>query len=516
MTEINLPMDSTPSQPEVTVSGKVTPVQKEHLGLLLLSLFLGFLFNLLFYDKVLGLSYPLYVIAVYAVLFWLLRQEQPLKFDWTWLWGIPVLALSFSYLFFTNQLFAVLNFLMVPVLLVAHTVLMASRNRYQWFSPLFLVDIVLGMIVRPLAHCLKPFPLLSKALKNRYHLGKAAVVFQVLAGLLAAVLLFIVIVPLLAAADDVFRHYVALLPNVFLGLNIGEFIFRMIIMIIVACLSFSYLWSLLVTRTVFNGVGAGQGERKALAFLNPVAVTAFLVLIDLLYVFFIAIQFSYLFGSLQYGLPQDFTYAEYARKGFFELLAVTLINLVVLLGNMNFVKASGSRADKAVKLLNTVLVIGTMLMLLSAHFRMSLYEEAYGLTYLRVLTHAFMGYLLVLFVATLSKIWVLKLGLLKSFIVISLLAYTLLNYLNIDRLIAENNIARYQQGNPIDILYLTTLSYEVVPQLVNFMQNTSERELAEKLEKGLTSKKQALEKEIPWQSFNLSRDRARKILFTIK
>ena len=93
---------------------------------------------------------------------------------------------------------------------------------------------------------------------------------------------------------------------------------------------------------------------------------------------------------------------------------------------------------------------------------------------------------------------------------------TLLNYLNIDRLIAENNIARYQQGNPIDILYLTTLSYEVVPQLVNFMQNTSERELAEKLEKGLTSKKQALEKEIPWQSFNLSRDRARKILFTIK
>ncbi|HWQ89676.1 MAG TPA: DUF4173 domain-containing protein, partial [Desulfitobacteriaceae bacterium] len=227
----------------------------------------------------------------------------------------------------------------------------------------------------------------------------------------------------------------------------------------------------------------------------------------------IAIQFSYLFGSLQYGLPQDFTYAEYARKGFSELIAVTLINLLILLGNMNLVKLSGSRADKAVQLLNTFLVIGTVIMLLSAHFRMSLYEEAYGLTYLRVLTHAFMGYLLVLFAATLYKIWIPKLSLLKSFIVISLLAYTLLNYLNIDSLIAKNNIARYQQGNPIDILYLTTLSYEAVPQLVDFMQNTSERELAEKLENGLTSKKEALEKAIPWQSFNLSRDRARKTLF---
>lgn len=110
--------------------------------------------------------------------------------------------------------------------------------------------------------------------------------------------------------------------------------------------------------------------------------------------FFIAIQFSYLFGSLTDGLPRDFTFAQYARKGFFELVAVTLINLVLLTGNMYFVKASGKKLDRAVKILNTILVMSTFIMLLSAHFRMSLYEDAYGFTYLRVLTHAFMGYLL--------------------------------------------------------------------------------------------------------------------------
>jgi len=78
----------------------------------------------------------------------------------------------------------------------------------------------------------------------------------------------------------------------------------------------------------------------------PITVSTMLILIDLLYAFFIAIQFSYLFGSLRYGLPQNFTYAQYARKGFFELVAVTLINLIILLGAMNFTKASGSKLDK--------------------------------------------------------------------------------------------------------------------------------------------------------------------------
>ncbi len=160
-------------------------------------------------------------------------------------------------------------------------------------------------------------------------------------------------------------------------------------------------------------------------------------------------------------------------------------------------KISGGRIDKTVQVLNTVLVVCTFVMLLSAHFRMSLYEEAYGFTYLRVLTHAFMGYLFVMFSATLLKIWYRPLILFKFYLVISIAAYTLVNYINVDRLIVTNNIERYNKGYSIDIGYLTTLSSDSVPLLVDFRNRISDQELVKQLDDGLEYKKQTLEEERP-------------------
>jgi hypothetical protein len=488
-------------------------VKKKHIYFLICSLILGLLFNLLFFGKPLGLSYPLYVLALYTVLFWNMRQNQQVKLDGTWLLGIPIIALSCSYFIFSNQLFAALNFVMIPILFVAHTLLLTSNNRFKWFEFQFLVDILQGVCVRPLVNCLEPFYLISKIAKPRANPGKFRVVGKVLAGLLLAIPLLIVIVPLLASADDVFRNFVELIPNIFQAININELVARVLIVTIVACLVFSYLWSLFVSKLLTDEFSNTDSLNKPGPFLDPITVTTILVLIDALYIFFIAIQFSYLFGSLQSGLPDNFTYAEYARKGFFELVVVTLINLVILLGNINFVKESGSMLGKVVKVLNTALVVSTIIMLLSAHFRMFLYEEAYGFTYLRVLTHAFMGYLFVLFVVTLTKIWHQALPLLKSYIVISIVAYSLVNYINIDSLIVKNNIERYNKGNPIDIMYLTKLSYDAVPQLVDFMNSTSNQGLAKQLENELKYKKQVLERATPWQSFNISKYRARLAWF---
>lgn len=488
--------------------------KKEISCLIISALILGFLFELLFYGKPLGLSYPLYILALYILLFWNMRHNQPLKFETKELvLGISIVGLSFSYLIYSNWIFAVLNFFIIPILLVAHSLLLTSNNRCRWFESGFLVEVIHGMLARPLANCLKPFYLLSELMKRRANPGKFGVAGKVLIGLLAAIVLLIVIVPLLASADDVFRQFVDRIPNLFQDMSLNEFVPRLITVTVVTCLVFSYLWSLFRSkRRLDEAVSDTVSQQKSRAFLDPITVTTMLVVIDLLYAFFIVIQFSYLFGSLRYGLPQDFTYAQYARKGFFELVVITLINLSILLGNMNYIKLSGSKFDKAVKILNTILVFSTFIMLLSAHFRMSLYEAVYGFTYLRVLTHAFMGYLFILFVATLVKIWYKAIHLLKFYLVISLVAYTLLNYINVDNIIVKNNIERYNKGNPIDILYLTTLSYDAVPKLVDFVNSTSDQVLANQLEKGLKHKKQELEKVEQWQSFNISMYRARKVL----
>lgn len=483
--------------------------------LLIGSLALGLLFNLLFYGKPLGLSYPLYISALYSFLLWNIKKNRKLKFDFTGLLGISIMALSSSYFFFSNPIFEVLNFFMIPILFVAHTLLLTSNNRYKWYEARFLVDLLYGMFARPLRNCLKPLSLISRNAKRRVNFGKYTVAGKVLAGLMLTIPLLIVVIPLLASADDVFRYFIEQIPNLFKDINIGQFIPRFLIVTIVTGLVFSYLWSLFYSKTESTSIISNVKILSPGAFLDPITVTTLLILIDVLYVFFIAVQFSYLFGSLTDGLPQNFTYAQYARKGFFELVAVTVINLVILIGNMNFVKASGRKIDKVVRALNTALVISTFIMLLSAHLRMSLYEEAYGFTYLRILTHVFMGYLFVLVTVSLAKIWRHSIPLLKSFIVISIVAYTLLNYINVDQLIVKNNIERYNKGNPIDISYLTTLSYDAVPQLVDFMNGTTDRELAMKLENELKHKKDVLAKATPWQSFNISKYRAKESLIKV-
>ncbi|MDP4159752.1 MAG: DUF4173 domain-containing protein, partial [Bacillota bacterium] len=111
-----------------------TIANKKNSYLLIGSLALGLLFNLLFFEKPLGLSYPLYLLALYSFVFWNLEKRPKLKFTFTGLLGISIVALSFSYFFFSNPIFAVLNFLMIPTLFVAHTLLLTSNSRYKWFE----------------------------------------------------------------------------------------------------------------------------------------------------------------------------------------------------------------------------------------------------------------------------------------------------------------------------------------------------------------------------------------------
>lgn len=133
---------------------------KKGITLLLGSLALGLLFNLLFYKKPLGLSYPLYITALYTFLFWSIKKKPKLKLDFTSLLGISIIALSFTYFFFSNPFFHVLNFLLIPILAVAHTLLLTSSSRFKWFEASFLLDMLYGIFIRPLENCLKPFSLL--------------------------------------------------------------------------------------------------------------------------------------------------------------------------------------------------------------------------------------------------------------------------------------------------------------------------------------------------------------------
>jgi len=216
-----------------------------------------------------------------------------------------------------------------------------------------------------------------------------------------------------------------------------------------------------------------------------------------------------MFGAINNALPPDFTYAEYARRGFFELLMVTLINFTLLLSSLKFTKTDGKLAARTVRILHSLLVLCTMVILVSAFLRMSLYEAAYGYTYLRVLTHSFMMFLFILFVIAFYKIWNERISLLKPYIVITIMAYLILNFANIDILIAKNNIDRYIETGKLDTHYLRNLSYDSIPLLVNLL---NEKNTLPNLKQYLLEQQRELSKSQEWQSFNLSQHKAKKAL----
>ncbi|MCR4434731.1 MAG: DUF4173 domain-containing protein [Clostridiales bacterium] len=486
-----------------TIKGNT--ISTENICLLISCAVLGVLCDYLFYGKTVGISYPIFILLFYAAFIYNSRGILEFKFNFGWLLSIPVALLSFTYLIFSNRVFGVLNFLGIPMLILAQTTLLTKNNRHEWHKAGFIKDILNSMFCRTFLHIGKPFVLLVELVRRKVGKGRYGVAVKIFTGLFISIPLFLIIIPLLSSADQVFGNYVSHLPDLFKSLNPGEWIVRFIFILSASLIFFSYLWSLLEARA---GSAAAEPQDSALknGLIDPITAATVLLSVNIIYVVFTVIQFTYLFGGV---VPQNFTYSEYARRGFFELIAVTLINLCILLLDMYLTKKDRQALSRLIQVFNSLLVACTAVMLLSAFYRMWMYEEAYGYTYLRILTHAFMVFVLAILVITVCRVWSEKVPMLKGYIVTALLAYLIVNYINIDVIIVENNIERYRNTGHIDEYYLGRLSYDAVPLLV---QLVNDENLSPAFQNSLYGAKKALNEGRGWQSFNISRYRAKALL----
>lgn len=499
---------------EVNTAKDENVTKKGDLYILAGSIILAVIFNILFYKKGLGISYPIFVLAFYGVVLFTLRDKIVFKISFGTLLTIPIVLLSLTYMLFSNWIFRVLNFMIIPTLIFAQTLLITNNNYYKWFDTKFIFDLLSAMFLRTLNYIFKPFVLVSEMKKRKVKSDKNSIVNKVIIGLLLSLPLIFVVVSLLSSADQVFGYWIESIYRQFISLNIGDFILQLIIGLFVGVMIFSYLWSLYNEKDKDFGKSIGDCIRIKKCW-DPVIVLTMLISVNLIYVVFTVIQFTYLFGSISSLLPEGVTYATYARRGFFELIAVTLINVSILTSIINLTKIENRITALILKIMNSCLVACTMVMLLSAHFRMSLYEEEYGYTYLRIFTHAFMLFIFVILITTLIKVWKENFYLLKSYIVVSIIAYLAINYFNVDAFIADNNIRRFEADSTkiVDTNYLYCLSNDAVPYMIKLLDNENE-EVAMNIKDGLKYRKSRLASKSDWQSFNLADYKAKNILDT--
>ena len=488
-------------------------LERKKYWLLLFGLIIGVSFDILFYNKTLGISYLIFIVLVLVILFISFWGSLKKLNNLAWLFAVPILLLSSTFFIYSNQVLKILNYLIVPILVIILSSLAANINRSDWSDIRFIGDIAKRIFV-PLRFIHRPFLILSRMTDSSGKGSKSRILPKVIIGILISIPLLAIILWLLSSADIVFK-------NIFINIPLFQIFKHFLIIILVSVYVICFLWALL---KAFDERGEEpEGNivyNKTLwkLFLDPVVLLTVLFLINAVFAVFSFIQFRYLFGGSSFIAPSSFTYAEYARRGFAELVVVTIINFIILIFGITFVKKESKRIFTVIRALLTLLVIFTFILLVSAFYRMTVYEQAYGFTYLRIFTQAFMIMLFFLFIINIIYIWYRKLPIIKSYFVISLAIYIILNFANVDVIIAKNNINRYFESGQIDVVYLKGLSYDAAPEMqrlfvaVKSSPDPRVKQMALDLSGYFKERKSDLENQQSWQSFNISRYRAQQIM----
>jgi hypothetical protein len=232
-----------------------------------------------------------------------------------------------------------------------------------------------------------------------------------------------------------------------------------------------------------------------------------LAALDALYLLFVGVQAGVLFAGRNYvNRTTGLTYAEYARQGFWQLLAAATLTLVVIAAAL-ILAHTGSRAERRVLHVLLGLLCGlTLLTVASALHRLRLYEAAFGLTRLRLFAEAFAIWLGAVFglLILAGGFASVRRQLARIALVATALGLLAFSATSPDRVIAQRNIERWRDTGRLDIAYLRTLSADAAPALVTLPEPLRSQALT-----GLAGE---LANDGPWSSANLARHRARAIL----
>ncbi len=214
--------------------------------------------------------------------------------------------------------------------------------------------------------------------------------------------------------------------------------------------------------------------------LGIIETSVVLGLLNLLFLSFVVVQVPYLFGGMELvqNTP-DFKLAEYARRGFGELVAVTALVLPILLAAHWLLKKEDPLNEKVYKILAGIQIVLLFVIMASAAQRLFLLTGnlGYGLTTVRFYPMVVMIWFAIVFVwfgATVLRgarqyfAW----GALWS----ALFVLAAVHVVNPDEFIVRTNIALMKQGREFDAQYNAQLSSDAIPALLNSFDSMDEED----------------------------------------
>lgn len=468
----------------------------------------GISFSEIFLNGGFGVSVPILILLFYIIVFWYFSRKEKAPAKSSLILLIPIAILSLGYFLHENPATWIINTLMLLALIPLQLSIMSGTSAGPVFSLQSVCQAFISAIVRPLSFLDAPFKALSK---NIRHGKRSANSMMVIWGLVIALPIAGIFIALFSQADSAFRYFA---DQIFskINFNFGNIAFDLFSGTI-AALFFS---SLLITMRARKA--PKEREIRIAARINGLLTATVLFMVNLVQITFVLIQFGYLFAGMK--LPDNMSYATYARSGFFQLCGVLCLSVVLIMLCLLFVKKDESRRlPKAVSVLLTLFISCNYVIIASAIYRMSAYIAAYDLSVKRVMVTWLILVFALCMIGALIKIWAPKFHAL-SYIAITVIAMVaVLNFVNISALVADYNVDYYIQSRNtqtvrnIDVSYLGTLGSSAVKATVKLYENSNDKIKTDAM-KVLANQKNDLNQK-SWKTFCLSDMEADRILETV-
>jgi len=487
---------------------------------------LGWAFDFLFWKKPIGINFAIYATLCLLTGMLLLRADGlrlsrrsgPLLFPIAFLAAMTFIRLEPMTVFLS----VAMTLFLMGVLALAY--LGGQWARYAMFDYAFGYLRLFGsMIARPLGFAaeVRRLPAEQPSLGETRRFN----IWPVVRGIVIALPVIAIFASLLSSADLIFAKRLEDFVDLFNIDNLPEYIFRLVYILVLAyALAGAFLHAAQSTDEKISDekpfVSPFLGYTESMIVLGSVAI---------LFIAFVMVQFQYFFGGQSNISIEGYTFSEYARKGFGELVMVAFFSLLLLLGLGAITRRETENQRRVFSILGVGLVGLVIVMLVSAFQRLVLYEAAYGFSRLRAYTHVFMIWLgLLLIVVVVLEMLRRERGIGLAMVLTALGFVISLSALNVDAFIVKQNVQREIRGQAetpttgrvdLDVNYFLGLSDDAVPALVDALHSKSlPGPVKEKIGAALICIRYTRlgESHLPWQSFHFSRFYAGRALASVK
>ncbi len=376
-----------------------------------------------------------------------------------------------------NGLFFETAYVYAHAILIAYaffTLSLFGNHNKRLRTGTFILDAVKAIFVYPFLSFAAYFLSLFHW-KTRSKKAGMAVLYACI-GIAAAFVLGLIAISLLSYDP----RFEALIKVDFTLEDVPEAILKLVISVPIAALLFSAFCSSkkqkldgFSTQEKADLIGSRIKKIPAIVFLIPS-----LTLLAIYGLFFFS-QWTFYMSAFSGVLPDEYTAAEYARNGFFELCAVSALNALLCTSFTIFAKESGNAANVLKKAANTLLALATLILIATAFSKLALYIERFDLTYTRFFVAVLLFLFAVGFITLILSQWIRRVQVLPVLTVCVAAVLLIAPFCNTRGRIAAYNVDRYlaraaydEDDNRIDIDYLTDeLGDAAIPEAVRLLKS---------------------------------------------